>query len=96
MGRFARLRKNKKYDYQPRFYNDQGQGSPFKIEHKLDRYRTTADGPGGLKSRWSRALGDLRQKGDRNQQYRFLIILAVLVLLALYILDFDLSVFFSG
>ena len=94
MGRFSGLRKNKKYDYHPRFYDNQGRGNPFKIEHKLDRYRTTADGQGGLKTRWTRAMGDLRQQGDHNQQYRFLIILAVLILVVLYILDFDLSVFF--
>ena len=94
MGRFSRLRKNKKYEYQPRYYDDQGSGSPFKIEHKLDKYRTTAEGPGGLKSRWSRAMGDLKQTGDRDMRLRFWIILAILVLIVLYILDFDLSIFF--
>ncbi|MFM1878349.1 MAG: hypothetical protein RLZZ241_1215 [Bacteroidota bacterium] len=95
MGRFSRLRKNKKYDYHPRFYDNQGQGSPFKIEHKLDQFRTTAEGPGGLKTRWNRALGDLRQEGDTQQRYRFLIILAILIFIALFILDFDLSIFFK-
>lgn len=94
MGRFTRLRKNKKYEYQPRYY-DQGSGNPFKIEHKLDKFRTTVEGPGGLKTRWSRAMGDLKQAGDRNIRWRFWIILAVLVLIVLYILDFDLSIFFA-
>jgi hypothetical protein len=96
MGRFSKLRKNKKYDYQPRFYDSQGQGNPFKIQHKLDQFRTTADGPGGLKTRWHRAMGDMRQQGDRYQQYRFWIILAILILIVLYILDFDLSVFLNN
>ena len=96
MGRFSRLRKNKKYEYQPRYYDDQGGGSPFKIQHRLDKFRTTAEGPGGLKSRWSRAMGDMRQKGDRNLRLRFWVILAILILIVLYILDFDLSIFFPN
>lgn len=94
MGRFSRLRKNKKYSYKPRYFDDKGEGNPFKIEHKLDRYRTTVDHPGGLKSRFRKAMSDLRQEGDRYQRLRFLIILIVLLLIVLYILDFDLSIFF--
>ena len=49
MGRFSKLRKNKKYGYKPRYYEDNGEGNPFKIKHKLDRYRTTVDAPGGIR-----------------------------------------------
>jgi hypothetical protein len=94
MGRFSKLRKNKKYSYKPRYFDDKGEGNPFKIEHKLDRYRTTVDHPGGLKSRFRRAMSDLKQQGDRHQRLRFLIILIILLLIVLYILDFDLSIFF--
>lgn len=94
MGRFSRLRKSKKYEYQPRYFDDQGTGSPFKIEHKFDKFRSTADGPGGLKTRWGKAMGDLKQQGDRNMRLRFWIILGILLLIVLYILDFDLSIFF--
>ena len=95
MGRFSRLRKNRKYDYKPRYFDDKGEGSPFKIEHKLDRFRTTADHPGGLKSRFRGAMSDLKRQGDRYQGLRFLVILIILLLIVLYILDFDLSIFFS-
>ena len=40
-------RTNKKFDYQPRYYK--GEGSPFKIEHKLDLYRTTTGKNKGIK-----------------------------------------------
>ena len=96
MGRFSRLRKNKKYEYQPRYYDDQRGGSPFNIQHRLHKFRSTAEGPGGLKSRWNRAMGDMRQKGDRNLRLRFWVILAILILIVLYILDFDLSIFFPN
>ncbi len=95
MGKFTRLRKNKKYNYSPRYYDDQGKGNPYKIERKLDRYRSTANSPGGLKSKITGALADTRRKGDRNLKIRMLIIIAILLLLFLYIIDFDLSIFYS-
>lgn len=95
MGKFTKLRKNKKFSYSPRYYDDKGEGSPFKIEHKLDRYRTTVDSQGGLKSRFKNAMADLRRAGDNHSRTRFLIILAVLLLIFLYIIDFDLSIFFK-
>ena len=94
MGRFSRLRKNKKYGYTPRYYDDKGEGNPFKIQHRLDRFRSTAGPQGGVKSRWKRAMADSRQKGDRNYKLRFYLVLAILLVLALYLLDFDLSIFF--
>ncbi len=65
MGRFSRLRQNKKFGYKPRYYDDKGEGSPYKIERKLDKLR-------------------------------MLVIIAILVLIFLYIIDFDLSIFFKG
>lgn len=96
MGKFTKLRKNKKFSYSPRYYNDNGEGSPFKIQHKLDRYRTTVDSQGGLKGRFKNAMADLRRAGDTHTKTRFLIILAVLILIFLYIIDFDLSIFYNS
>lgn len=96
MGIFTKLRKNKKFGYSPRYYNDNGEGSPFKIQHKFDRYRTTVDTQGGLKGRFKNAMADLRRAGDTHTKTRFLIILAVLILIFLYIIDFDLSIFYDS
>lgn len=96
MGRFSRLRKNKKYGYKPRYFDDEGKGNPFKVEHKFDKYRKTADAPGGVKRRFQSAMSDLKEEGDRYLKLRFLIILVILLLIVLYILDFDLSIFFPS
>jgi hypothetical protein len=93
MGRFTRLRKNKKFNYSPQYYDDKGEGSPYKIQRKLDKFRTTADTPRGLKSKFSAAMSDLRREADRNYRLRLLVILAVLILIFLYLIDFDLSIF---
>ena len=93
MRNFLKLRKNKTFDYSPRYYK--GEGSPFKIEHKLDKFRSTAHTQRGIKSKVTSAMDDLKNEGDRNLKLRFLIIVAVLILLFLYIIDFDLSIFLN-
>ena len=93
MGKFTRLRKNKSYDYKPRYFDDKGEGNPYKIEHKLDKYRTTVGPKQGLKSKFGNAFSDLRKEGDRNMKIRMAIIIAILVFAFLYIIDFDLSIF---
>ena len=95
MGKFSKLRKNRKYNYTPRYYDDKGEGSPFKMQPKLDKYRTTINAPRGLKGKFSNAMADIRSAGDRNLKLRMLIIIVILILLFLYIIDFDLSIFYS-
>ena len=96
MGKFTKLRKNKKFNYSPRYYDDKGEGNPFKIEHKLDKYRSTVNAPSGLKAKFRGAMSDIRKEGDRNLKLRMTIIIAILVLIFLYIIDFDLSIFFKS
>lgn len=96
MGKFSKLRKNRKYNYTPRYYDNKGEGSPFKMEPKLDKYRTTVDAPRGLKGKFSNAMSDIRKTGDQNLKLRMLIIIAILILIFLYIIDFDLSIFYSN
>ena len=79
-------RTNKKFDYQPRFYK--GEGSPFKIEHKLDQFRTTAGKNKGIKGKFSDALGDLKTDSEKTTSKTLLIIIAVLLLIFLFIIDF--------
>ncbi len=96
MGKFTNLRKNKKFNYSPRYYDDKGEGNPFKIEHKLDKYRSTVNSQGGLKGKFRSAMSDMKREGDRNIKIRMLIITSILILIFLYIIDFDLSIFFKS
>jgi len=94
LSKFTRLRGNKKFDYSPRYFDDKGKGSPFKIEPKFDKYRSTLNTPRGLKGKFGNAMADARRQGDRNLKVRMVVILAILALIVLYIFDFDLSIFF--
>lgn len=93
--KFTRLRGNKKYNYQPRYFDDKGEGNPYKLEHKFDKFRSTVDSPRGLKGKFSNAMSDMRREGDRNLKIRMVVIIGVLILIFLFIIDFDLSIFYS-
>lgn len=99
-------RKNKKFDYQPRYYK--GEGNPYAIKHKFDEFRSSTGSNSSLKGKITDAIDDLR--GNQNsvtiddENYQLddsysnsnkvvLYIIAVLVLIFLFIIDFDLSIF---
>ncbi len=92
MGIF-KLRKNRKFSYTPRHFDDKGEGNPYEIKHRFDDYRKTI-GSNGLKSTFNNAMDDLKSKPDKTANRRILIIVGALILLFLLIIDFDLSIFF--
>ncbi len=92
MGIFKK-RKNKKFNYTPRYYKHDGDGSPFSINHKFEEHRKTVNPPTGLKGKFTSAFNELKDKKDKKVTRRILIIIAILVLIFLYIIDFDLSIF---
>lgn len=94
MGIF-KLRKNKKYSYTPRLFDDKGRAKPFEIKHKFDDYRKTIGSNSGLKTKINNALDELKESPDREVNRRILIIIAILLLIFLFIIDFDVSIFFS-
>jgi hypothetical protein len=83
-------RTHNKFDYKPRYYK--GEGNPYKIEHKLDQFRTTVGKNKGIKAKFSNAINDLKNP-DKSVNKSLLIIISILVLIFLYIIDFDLSIF---
>lgn len=90
MGLF-KLRKNKKFNYEPRFYK--GDSNPFEIKHKFDDQRVTIQKT-NLKGKFKNALNDVKNS-DRQTSSRIGIILLILVFVVLWFIDFDLSIFFS-
>lgn len=88
-------RKNKKFGYEPRHYNNDGEGSPFQIEQKFDKYRTTVGDGKNLKAKFKMALEDLKSSSDKKSNRRVLLIISILVLIFLFIIEFDLSIFLN-
>jgi hypothetical protein len=96
LSKITRLRRNRQYDYSPRYFDDKGKGNPYKLEPKFDKYRSTLSNQRGIKNKINNVLDDTKREGDRDMKMRMAVIIAVLVLIFLYIIDFDLSIFFSS
>ncbi|MEY8848383.1 riboflavin synthase subunit beta [Psychroserpens sp. XS_ASV72] len=87
-------RKNKKYNYTPRYYK--GESNPYELKHKFDDFRVTAGSNKGLKTKLNNALEDYKYNQDTSgANRRVMVIIGILVLVFLFIIDFDLSIFFS-
>jgi uncharacterized membrane protein YvbJ len=86
-------RKNKKFDYNPRYYT--GEGNPFQIKQKFDDYRGALGGK-GIKSKFSNALNESKNSTDKGFNKTTIIVIAVLILVFLFIIDFDLSIFLNN
>ncbi len=89
-----KLRKNKKFSYTPRFYDDKGEGNPFEIKHKFDEHRASLNNS-GLKNKFNNAINDYKHNADKDANRRVLIIAGILILVFMLIIGFDLSIFFS-
>ncbi|HMR15078.1 riboflavin synthase subunit beta [Mariniflexile maritimum] len=90
-----KLRKNKKFSYTPRYFDDKGDGNPFEIKHKFDDFRKTIGPNTGLKTKFLNALDELKNNPDKQVNKRIFIIIAILVVIFLAIIEFDLSIFIS-
>jgi hypothetical protein len=90
-----KTRKNKKFSYNPRYYSNEGEGSPFEIKHKFDEFRSTVGPNPGLKGKFKNAWSEMRADKNRSVNRRLIFIIAILVFVFLYIIDFDLSIFFQ-
>ncbi|WP_203257276.1 riboflavin synthase subunit beta [Hyunsoonleella ulvae] len=88
-----KVRKNKKFDYTPRYYK--GDGNPYEIKHKFDEHRTTVGNNNGIKSKFINAINDYKTNENREANRRVIIIAAVLLFVFLLIIGFDLSIFFA-
>ena len=88
MGLF-KLKKNKRFNYEPRFYK--GRPNPFEIKHKFDEQRVTIEKT-NLKTTLKIALNDLKKKDQKSTNIIF-IIAVVLSFIFLWIIDFDLTIF---
>ena len=89
-----KLRKNRRYNYTPRYYKGKGDGNLYEFDSKFSKYRDTYNS-NDIGQQWKNARMQMRTRKNRSFSLRLLSIILVLFFLALYILDFDLSIFIS-
>ena len=88
-----KLKKNKRYNYTPRYYRGKSEGNLYDFDSKFSKYRETFN-ENDFGKQWQEARLQMRTKKNRAIAVRLLLIILALVFLSLYILDFDLSIFF--
>lgn len=87
-----KARKNTRYNYTPRYYKGKDAGNIYDFSSKFNKYRETTNAI-DFGSQWAEARNKSRTRGNREINTRVLVIIAVLVLIFLWIIDFDLSIF---
>ncbi|TPN85287.1 hypothetical protein FHK87_14805 [Aquimarina algicola] len=85
-------RKNRRFNYTPRYYKGKSDGNIYDFENRITKYRdTTNDIDFG--SHWAQARESSRNRGNREINRRVIYIALILIFVFLYIIDFDLSIF---
>ncbi|SDX84463.1 hypothetical protein SAMN05444411_11079 [Lutibacter oricola] len=84
-------RKNKKFEYKPRYFK--GDGNPYEVRHKFDEFRSTVGEKQNLKGKVNSALDEMKASENYGFNKVIIIVAAILVFIFLYIIDFDLSIF---
>jgi hypothetical protein len=85
-------RKNNRYNYTPRYYKGKDTGNVYNFDSKFNKYREATNAI-DFGSQWKQARESSRHRGNREINKTVLYIMAVLILIFLWIIDFDLSIF---
>ncbi len=87
-----KLRKNRRYNYTPRYYKGKEDGNMYEFDSKFSKYRDIYN-TNDMGQQWKEARMQMRTRKNKSLSLRLLSIILVLFFLAFYILDFDLSLF---
>ena len=87
-----KLRKNRRYNYTPRYFKGKDKGNIYEFDNKFSKYRDTHNN-NDFGYQWNEARVQMRTRKNHSISLRLLMIILILVLTCLYILDFDLSIF---
>ena len=87
-----KLRKNRRYNYTPRYFNGKEVNNIYDFDSKFSKYRETYN-RNDFGQQWKIKRMEMRVHRNRFFSLRLIFIISLLIFLALYILDFDLSIF---
>ncbi|NQY06980.1 MAG: hypothetical protein HRT68_12540 [Flavobacteriaceae bacterium] len=90
-----KLPRNKRFNYTPRYLETKDLGSPYDFDSKIKRYRETTNA-NDFGQQWKEARDASRTRKNRGTSRMLIYIILILTLIALYFLDFDLSIFQQG
>ncbi len=87
-----KLRKNKRYNYTPRYFKGKKLDNAYEIGSKFEQYQDTYNNNDFSKS-WQETRLSMRNRSNSSFSRMLLFIILILVFIFLYIIDFDLSIF---
>ena len=87
-----KLRKNRRYNYTPRYYQGKEEGNLYEFDSKFSKYRDTYN-RNDFGQQWKETRMQMRTRKNRSVSLQLLLIIFALLFLSLYILDFDLTLF---
>ena len=87
-----KLKKNRRFNYTPRYYDGKELGNPYDFDSKFSKYRDTYN-QNDFGQQWKDTRLKMRTRSNRGISNRLVIIILILVLAFLYVIDFDLSLF---
>ncbi|MEW4924969.1 hypothetical protein [Algibacter sp. 2305UL17-15] len=89
-----RLPRNKRYNYTPRHYKGKEHTNELNYPTKFDAYSETLN-KADFSGQWHEMRAKSRNRDNSGFNRTILILIGFFVLVFLYIIDFDLSIFFS-
>lgn len=90
--RFFKLDKNKKYNYLPRYWNEKKRPKAVDMASRIRLSRDQVD-ENTLNAQWQKARIENRNRSNKEINLTMVIVFLILLFIALYILDFDYSIF---
>ena len=86
-----KLKKNRRYNYTPRYFSGKDYSNPYDFDSKFSKYRESYN-QNDFGQKWQEARLKMRNRNNRGISARLIIITLVLVLIFLFVIDFDLSI----
>ena len=87
-----KLKKNKRYNYTPRYYKGKEKDNIYDFDSKFSKYRETYN-KNDFGQQWKEVRVQMRNRKNNSFSLRLVLIILSLILVSFYILDFDLSIF---
>jgi len=87
-----KLRKNKRFNYTPRYYQGKVIENAYEMGSKIEKYKNTYN-QNDIGKNWQDSRLKMRSRKNSSVSFLLLAIIVFLILLFLYIIDFDISIF---
>lgn len=89
-----KLPKNKRFNYTPRYYKGKDETSEINFSTKFDVYADTLN-KGDFSGQWHESRLKYRNRDNSGFNTTIYVLIGIFILIFLFIIDFDLSIFFS-